>query len=922
MPGISIFPRLTPTSEKDRPERLLLLCYFDHRGISTVPQNISFLQRTSKFEVDVYNFAGCEAPFRLPASFDLTAYVGIVLHNSLAYNVDNLRELDENLAVRFKDYEGVKVVFKQDENYKVRGTARYLGENRFDLIFTCLPENEREKVYPRDVVGDVEFFRMLTGYVTPDLRDNLVSRFGNEERDIDVGYRGSLQPLDFGRLCYEKRTIGWDFLTATQGMGLRMDISSRWEDRFSGDDWLRFMCRCKAMLGVESGASIFDLDGDVARAIAEYDVTSTLDKTSREYAEGLLQHIVQFEGNVYYNNISPRHLEAAAAKTLQILFEGEYSNVLVPGKHYVELKRDFSNVEQVVAILRDDAARTAIVEAAWRDIIAAPTYWIETFVARFDERIEAQIAKKSWAQPAIQLAPLRKDRINVLLLCSHYPDRDPRIKWLQKNAPDEIVVHVLGVDGGPRDQVIVERDASIGYTIVAPRPYNHLLTLNSILSEERPEGTAFEEALFLGWLESMPAEHISHAYGISRIYSIANTRDIARYFLNTAGVLADLGGRIRGIDAIIACDLETLLPAALIKHRLGVPVMYDAHEFWPDSNDAFMPAEFELWQKFERRLLPYVDDAVTVTRGLASFMSSFYGRQFGTLPNCEPLEAVDTLSQASSNRAFELEREEDQVAFLVQGNFAIGRGFEILIDIWNQVDKRAKLFLRGPDSSYKASLIERARSNESLDTRIVFPAAVPESALVAAASHADVGIIPYEPKSINNRYCGPNKLSQYMAAGLPIMSNRLESVAEVLHEGDCGFAVDFTNLADVIHCVNTLTADAALRKRLGANARVHFSAHYNWNAVAKTFYADVLALAESRKDIDKRVSANEPSRIRAAVPIITLKQETESQAQPPAFVSGPVWRGARAIWRMIPTRVRNAFRGRVHGILIFLVKRL
>jgi glycosyltransferase involved in cell wall biosynthesis len=913
MAGLSIFPRLTQSFQKGRPERLLLLCHFDHRGIATVPQNISFLQRLSTFEIDVYNFAGCEHPFRLPASFDLTAYAGILLHNSLAYNVDNLLELDANLPVPFKDYGGVKIIFKQDENFKARATASYLGENRFDVVFTCLPESERRKVYPREVVGDLRFAQMLTGYVTPDLRDGLQQRYASK-RDIDVGYRGSLQPLEFGRLCYEKQTIGRDFLSATQDMGLHCDISSRWEDRFSGDDWLRFLCRCKAVLGVESGASIFDLDGVVEEAVKAFNASWPAGKDSPEYAERLLEHLKPFEGNVYYNQISPRHFEAAATKTLQIMFEGRYSDILAPGKHFVELKRDFSNIQDVVRILRDDSAREAIVEAAYRDIIEAPTYWMETFVATFDDVIRAQIAMKIWARPVVELAPLREDRTNVLLLCAHHPDRDPRIGWIQRNAPAGMVIHVLGVEDHWAEDLSVVGDAQSGFTMVVARGTDHCTSVSRILANDG-SAVAEGEALSLAWAASMSPEQMAKILGISPPQRIAVAQSVARYFLDTAAPLAEVGGRVQGIDAIIACDLETLLPAVLLKQRFGLPLVYDAHELWPDSDDAAMPAEFEYWQNLERRLLRYVDDAVTVTPGLADFMSGFYGRPFGYLPNCEPLQAMNQRHQRGRDDELRFDLGEGEVAFLVQGNFALGRGFELLIDAWGHTDPRAKLFLRGPDRPYKETLKARAEQRKLLGTRVFFPDPVHETELVFAASFADVGVIPYEPVSINNRHCGPNKLSQYMAAGVPVLSNRLASVGQVLREGQCGVVADFANAADIVRCVNSLTADVDLRRRLGENAREHFASHYNWNVVAAPFYASIMDLAKAG---NRQQRAHGVSILRAALPpmrsMALASSEVTAQALPTRS-PGVAKICARVIWRALPWSVRLALLNRLRAVV-------
>jgi glycosyltransferase involved in cell wall biosynthesis len=132
----------------------------------------------------------------------------------------------------------------------------------------------------------------------------------------------------------------------------------------------------------------------------------------------------------------------------------------------------------------------------------------------------------------------------------------------------------------------------------------------------------------------------------------------------------------------------------------------------------------------------------------------------------------------------------DEVLFIFIGGFIAGRGLEDLITAWSRVDKRARLLLQGPDGSFKTEMMELARSLGLFGDRILFPQAVETTELVSAARQADVGIIPYAASSINNRYCSPNKLSQYMAAGLPIVCNHdLEFVRSIVVENGLGIKI-------------------------------------------------------------------------------------------------------------------------------------
>ena len=109
----------------------------------------------------------------------------------------------------------------------------------------------------------------LTGYVSDDLLD-AAGRFAkpDAQRAVDVGYRGRPLPAYLGRGAQEKTLIGERFAELAAGSGLRLDIAGAEADRLYGDDWYRFLADCRCLLGVESGASAFDLEGEV---FAEYD---------------------------------------------------------------------------------------------------------------------------------------------------------------------------------------------------------------------------------------------------------------------------------------------------------------------------------------------------------------------------------------------------------------------------------------------------------------------------------------------------------------------------------------------------------------------------------------------------------------------------------------------------------------------------
>lgn len=368
-------------------------------GISTVPETVGFIQQYSQFSITVLNLFEDRSKgwtWSLSPLINLRKFDGIVIHNSISYNVDNLHALDRRLSCKMRDFGGAKVLMKQDENFQFKVLAEYIGESQFDLIFTCLPPEAVPLIYPPSLVGTPIFSRMLTGYVTPILRNFPLKR---EPRPIDIGYRGSIQPLSFGRLAYEKRKMGEDVAKLLKGKNLHVDISSRWEDRVGGSAWLDFLSKCKATLGVESGASVFDLDGTLSSRCKTAEKKYGPIREDAEYAEQFLGELTDIEGKIHYNQIAPRHFEAAATRTLQIMYPGRYSDIFIPGRHYIELARDHSNIAHVLALLGDEPHRLQIVDRAYEEIINNLKYGIETFVQHFDNLVTQILHKKRLSCP-------------------------------------------------------------------------------------------------------------------------------------------------------------------------------------------------------------------------------------------------------------------------------------------------------------------------------------------------------------------------------------------------------------------------------------------------------------------------------------------------------------------------------------------
>jgi hypothetical protein len=329
-----------------------------------------------------------------PQAFDFDVFDAVVWHYTLpAYRRAPKYEgdfLSEIIVDRLAAYDGLKVLFVQDEYDNTATTWAALRRAGIQLVMTVVPEPYVRYAYPQAETPGVEFISTLTGFV-PDSA-NVLERYSRplSERPLRLAYRGRVLPARYGELAREKAMIGTRMRELTLAHGVAADIEISEDKRIYGEDWYRFLASSRATLATESGSNVFDFDGSLAEA-----------ETAGEMAYEDFQTLHDLparEGRVRMNQISSKVFEAIALRTALVCFEGGYSGVIQPWDHFIPLKKDFSNVGEVFAMLEDVPALEAMTERAHRDVIRSGRYSYQAFAERFDRILETRVARPPRAQ--------------------------------------------------------------------------------------------------------------------------------------------------------------------------------------------------------------------------------------------------------------------------------------------------------------------------------------------------------------------------------------------------------------------------------------------------------------------------------------------------------------------------------------------
>jgi glycosyltransferase involved in cell wall biosynthesis len=421
--------------------------------------------------------------------------------------------------------------------------------------------------------------------------------------------------------------------------------------------------------------------------------------------------------------------------------------------------------------------------------------------------------------------------VRILELVPHAPRADPRVGWVTQLCAELARTDLIAAVPAPEGPRI---------------DYDGRVSIELVPIEEFASTRAKAVAAGLGGLLTLPPVAAYLARTESVLEREAKPDGVTTHFgaagrlLAVAGSLALLSDalerRCRALsaapDVVVCHDVQTL-PAGLdVKRRFGARLLYDTHELWPEINVLAPSWERALMATRERRLVRGADAVVTVSPPLARHLERLYGIDHVVVaPNAEPF----VLRNGRPAPPTEL-----PLRVLYQGRAVPGRGLQIVLEGWREIDADvAVLAIRAPRGAYVESLRRRYASDIARGAvEILDP--VEEGRLVVAAAEADIGLIPYPANRLLHRYACPNKLSQYMQAGLAILSERLDYVGAILDHYDCGITYDSRRPATVAAAVAELAGDLGRVDELRRNAYEAAREDFNWG-VQSGGYREALA---------------------------------------------------------------------------------
>jgi glycosyltransferase involved in cell wall biosynthesis len=303
-----------------------------------------------------------------------------------------------------------------------------------------------------------------------------------------------------------------------------------------------------------------------------------------------------------------------------------------------------------------------------------------------------------------------------------------------------------------------------------------------------------------------------------------------------------VGLRERG-DLYHFHDPELLMVGGLLKLLTGKPVVYDVHENYPEDilTKEWIPALLRrpisaLFRLFEDGAARWMDGVVVVNDHLAE---RFAGKsRVASVFNYSRLQS----SPAGEDRGEEA-RTQETPYFVYAGRISDDRGLHECAQALSRLEESdVELLCAGRIGHIAEEGLRELLEGQRPESRFKYLGLLPYEAIPPLLQDAVAGLLCFRPTP-NNVLGTPNKLFEYMSAGLPVIASDFPFIHAVVTEADCGLLVQAEDVEEIAAAMERLLRERDQAVRWGRNGLRAVEERYNWQREEKkllSLYGDLL----------------------------------------------------------------------------------
>ena len=238
------------------------------------------------------------------------------------------------------------------------------------------------------------------------------------------------------------------------------------------------------------------------------------------------------------------------------------------------------------------------------------------------------------------------------------------------------------------------------------------------------------------------------------------------------------------VDIFHANDLDTLLANYLAAKIRRKPIVYDSHEYFtgvPEIQNKKLVKK--TWLTIERWIFPKLKYIFTVNQSIAKLYKEEYDKDLQILRNIPHKLQLKTLKSKS-----ELDIPEDKDIIITQGaGINMDRGIEEAVEAMQYLENVCLMIIGNGDVIPK---LKKRVMELKLENSIIFKGRMPYHEMMQYTQHAQLGLTLDKDTNINYRFSLPNKLFDYIHAGIPILATRIIEVEKIIKKYNIGLFID------------------------------------------------------------------------------------------------------------------------------------
>jgi glycosyltransferase involved in cell wall biosynthesis len=259
-------------------------------------------------------------------------------------------------------------------------------------------------------------------------------------------------------------------------------------------------------------------------------------------------------------------------------------------------------------------------------------------------------------------------------------------------------------------------------------------------------------------------------------------------------------------DALVANDLDTLLPNYLVSKLKGIPLIYDSHEIFcevPELQNN--PSKKRIWEKLEGWIVPKLKYCITVNQSIANYFTDRYKVPFIFVRNIPNYTKIQNLKSRT-----DLNLPIGKKIVILQGaGINVQRGAEELVEAFQYLDENFVLLIIG--SGDVILQLKEIVVKLQLHDKVIFIDKIPASELRHYTSNANLGVTIDKDSNLNYHFSLPNKVFDYMHAGIPMLATKLPEIENLVNKYKIGTYIENHDPKHIADKINSfLTSDLYL----------------------------------------------------------------------------------------------------------------